>query len=76
MVHERSQVVEYRQQVSKILRLTEGRSGRDSKEDEKENKGNEIARFSGEDRAELRGWKVQLALKMAGKAKIYNTEQK
>jgi hypothetical protein len=32
--------------------------------------------LSGEDRKELRGWKVQLALAMGGKPRTFNTEQK
>ena len=43
----------------------EGRSERGNEDvEEKEDQGNKIARFSGEVRAELRGWKVQLALKL------------
>jgi chromosome segregation ATPase len=64
---------ENRQQVTQVLKLMEGRTGEREERDEKVN---EIASFSGEDRKELRGWKVQLALKIAGKPKVFNTEQK
>jgi len=35
-----------------------------------------MARFSGEDRKERQRWKMQLALKIAGKPKAFNMEQK
>jgi hypothetical protein len=72
----RKSAEEYREQVTRILRLTEGRTGGGGQHEEREEKGSEIARFSGENRQELRGWKVQLALKIAGKPKTYDTEQK
>src|SRR6202022_1065679 len=50
--------------------------GSNREEKEHEEKGNEINRFGGTNRKELRGWKVQLALKIAGKPITYNTEQK
>jgi hypothetical protein len=52
---------ENRVQVIQVLKLTEGRKS-EGEEKELEEKGNEIAQFSGTDRKELRGWKVQLAL--------------
>ena len=67
---------ENRQQVTRILKLTEGRRGEEREEREREEKVNDIASFSGEDRKELRGWKVQLALKIAGKPKAFSNEQK
>jgi hypothetical protein len=70
----RKSAEEYREQVTRILRLTEGRTGGGGHHEDKEEKGSEIARFSGEDRKELRGWKVQLALKIAGKPKMFDTE--
>jgi hypothetical protein len=66
---------EYREQVTCILRLTEGRTGSGGKLEDKEDKCSEIAPFSGEHRMELRGWKVQLALKIAGKPREFDTEQ-
>jgi hypothetical protein len=64
----------YQAQVTRILKLTEGRTGVEGY-GEKEEKGSEIACFSGENRQELRGWKVQLALKIAGKPRSFHTEQ-
>ena len=64
---------ENREQVIRILKLTEGRTG---EREDREEKVNEIASLSGENRKELRGWKVQLVLKMAGKPRAFNTEQK
>jgi hypothetical protein len=66
---------ENRVQVIQVLKLTEGRKS-EGEEKELEEKGNEIAQFSGTDRKELRGWKVQLALKIVGKPKTFNTEHK
>ena len=57
--------------------MTEGRTGRGNEEiEEKEDKGNDIDKFLGTDTSKLWGWKVQLALKLARKAKTYNTKQK
>jgi hypothetical protein len=67
---------EYREQVTRILRLTNGRTGGEGQQTEREERGEKIARFSGEDRKELRGWKVQLALHIAGKPRAFDTEQK
>jgi hypothetical protein len=67
---------EYQEQVTRILKLTEGRTGRGGNYEDREKKGNGIARLSGEDRKELRGWKVQLALKIAGKPRAFDSEQK
>jgi hypothetical protein len=67
---------EYREQVTRILKLTEGRTGGGGNHEEREEKGNKIAHFSGEDRKGLRGRKVQLALKIAGKPRSFNTKQK
>jgi hypothetical protein len=67
---------EYREQVTGILRPTEGRTGGGGNHEDKEEKGSEIACFSGEDRKEIRRWKVQLALKIAGKPRTFDTEQK
>jgi hypothetical protein len=50
---------EYWEQITRILRLTEGRTGSEEHQEETEEKGNEIARISGEDRKELRRRKVQ-----------------
>jgi hypothetical protein len=72
----RKSAEEYREQVTQILRLTEGRTGSGGHHEGKEEKGSKIACFSGEDRKELRGWKVQLALKIAGKPRTFETEQK
>jgi hypothetical protein len=72
----RKSAEEYWEQVTRILRLTEGRAGGGGNHEDKEEKGSEIARFSGEDRKELRGWKVQLALKIVGKPRSFDTEQK
>jgi hypothetical protein len=72
----RKSAEEYREQVTRILRLIEGRTGSGGQHEEREEKGSEIARFSGENRQEVRGWKVQLALKIAGKPKTYDPEQK
>jgi hypothetical protein len=72
----RKSAEEYREQVTRILKLTEGRTGGGGNHEEKEEKGSEIAHFLEEDRKELRGWKVQLALKIAGKPRTFNTEQK
>ena len=50
--------------MTRILRLTERRTGRGEEEmEEKVDKGNDIAWFSGENRMQLWGWKVQLVLK-------------
>jgi ribosomal protein S15P/S13E len=65
----------YRVQVTRILRLTEGMAGSSGHPEEREDKGSKIAHFSGEDRKELSGWKVQLALKIAGKPMMFDTEQ-
>jgi hypothetical protein len=67
---------EYREQVTRILRLTEGRTGGGGHNGDKEEQGSEIARFLEVDRKELRGCKVQLDLKIAGKPKTFDTEQK
>ena len=67
---------ENRESVIRILKLTEGSTGETGQREEREEKVNDIASFSGENRRELRGWKVQLALKIAGKPKAFNTEQK
>jgi hypothetical protein len=72
----RKSAKEYREQVTQILRLTEGRTGGGGHHEDQEEKGSAIARFSGEDRKELRGWKVQLALRIAGKPRTFDTEQK
>ena len=77
LVVERKLVIKYWKQVTQILRLTEGRTGTWVEEiKEKEDKGNDIARFLGANRAKLQGWKVQLALKLVGKGNTCNTEQK
>jgi hypothetical protein len=67
---------EYQEQVTRILRLTERRTHGGGHHEDKEQKGNSIARFLGEDRKELSGWKVQLALRIAGKPRTFDTEQK
>jgi hypothetical protein len=67
---------EYWEQVTRILRQTEGRTGYRGQHEDKEEKSSEIARFSGEDRKEFRGWKVQLALKIARKRRTFDTKQK
>jgi hypothetical protein len=67
---------EYRAQVSRILRLTEGRKGGEGQHTEREERGKKIARFSGADRSERREWKVQLALHIAGRPRAFDTEQK
>jgi chromosome segregation ATPase len=67
---------EYREQVNRILRLTERSSGGGGHQEEKEENSGNIVHFTGEDRKELRGWQVQLALRIAGKPKTFNTEQK
>jgi hypothetical protein len=72
----RKSAEEYREQVTRILRLTEGRTGSGGQHEDKEEIGSEIARFSGENRKELRGWKFQLALKIAGKPRTFDIEQK
>jgi uncharacterized protein YbaP (TraB family) len=46
---------EYREPVTRILKLMEGRTGGEGQHNEREEKGSEIARLSGEDRKELRG---------------------
>ena len=76
LVEERRMKEEYREQVSQVLKLVEHtREIREDDEvDEQEDKGSHIAKFSGVDRFELRGWKVQLTLRFAGKARTYNTE--
>jgi hypothetical protein len=66
---------EYWEQVTRILKLTDGRTGGEGHRKREEN-GSEIARFSGEDRKELRGWKVHLPLKITGKPRIFDTKQK
>jgi uncharacterized coiled-coil DUF342 family protein len=72
----RKSAEEYREQVTQILRLTAGRIGGGEHHEDKEKKGSEIAHFSGEHRKELKGWKVQLALRIAGKPRTFNTKQK
>jgi chromosome segregation ATPase len=67
---------EYREQVTQIPRQMEGRTGDQGHQKKKEEKCNKINRFSGEDRIEHRGWKVQFAQKMAGKPRTFATEQK
>jgi chromosome segregation ATPase len=67
---------EYREQVTQIHKLMEGRIGGGGNHEDKEEQGSKIARFSGEDRKDLRGWKVQLALKIAGKPRTFDTKQK
>jgi hypothetical protein len=67
---------EYWEQVIRILWLTEGRRGGEGHHEKREEKGNEIACFSGKDRKELRGWKVHLALKMTGNSRTFDTEHK
>jgi hypothetical protein len=62
--------------VTRILMLTNRRIGSEEQQEKREEKGNEIVHFSSEDRNELTRWKVQLALKMAGKPRTFNTEQK
>jgi hypothetical protein len=66
---------EYRAQVTRILKLSEGRTGGE-RYGERGEKGSKIVRFSGENRPELRGWKVQLALNIAGKPRSFDTEEK
>jgi len=66
---------EYRGQVTQILKLTEGSQTAAPEEREHDKRGNQIARFSAEDTKVLRGWKMQLALNIAGKPKAFNTEQ-
>ena len=54
LVAERKLVIEYQEQVTRILRLMERRSGGGNEEvEEKEDKGNHIARFSEADRSKL-----------------------
>jgi hypothetical protein len=72
----RTSAEEYRDEVNRILKLTEGRTGGGGNHDDKEEKGCEIPRFLGEDWKELRGWKVQLALKIAGRPRTFDNEQK
>jgi type IV secretory pathway VirB10-like protein len=68
---------EYRAQVTRNLKLTEGRTGGGGGHpEEREEKGSETDHFSGKDRKELRGWKVQLALNIARKPRTLDTEQK
>jgi hypothetical protein len=72
----RASANEYREQVTRIFKITEGRTGGGGDQAEREQKGSEIARFWGEARKELREWKVQLPLKIAGKPRTFDTEQK
>jgi hypothetical protein len=67
----------YQEQVTRMLKLTEGQTGYEGtwKERERNKKGIDIASFSGEDRKELSRWKVKLALKITGKPKMVNIEQ-
>jgi hypothetical protein len=51
----RKSAEEYREQVTRILRITEGRTGCGGQHEEREENGSEIARISGENRQELRG---------------------
>jgi chromosome segregation ATPase len=44
---------EYQEQVNRILRITEGSTDRGGHQEEREERGNMIPRFSGEDRKEL-----------------------
>jgi hypothetical protein len=46
---------EYREQVSRILRLSDRRTGGEGHHGEREENGSEIAHFLEEDRKELRG---------------------
>jgi hypothetical protein len=64
---------EYQAKVTQILRLTEGKTGGGGQPEEI---GSEIAHSSEVDRKELRGWQVQLALKIAWKPRTFNTKQK
>lgn len=66
---------ENREQITQILKLTEGRTS-GTEGDEMNEKVNEIASILDEDRKELQGWKVQLALKIAGRPKAFYTKQK
>jgi hypothetical protein len=70
----RASVNEYWTQETRILKLTEGRIGGGRDRAEWEKKGSEIARFSGKDRKELRECMVELALKIAGKPRTFDTE--
>jgi hypothetical protein len=65
---------EYREQVTRLSRLTEGRTGSEGHQKEREEIGNEIAHFPGENQKELWGWKVQLALTMARNPRTFKTE--
>ena len=70
LVEERKMVVEYWGQISRILKLTEVRRGNSDDEfEEKEDNGSDIAKFSGAARSKLQGWKDQLVLILARKAK-------
>jgi flagellar biosynthesis chaperone FliJ len=66
---------ENQKQVTHILQLTERRTG-GTGDSEKDEKVNDICSFSGEDRKELQGWKVQLALKIVGRPRVFDTKQK
>jgi hypothetical protein len=56
--------------------LIQGRPDGGEHQQQSEEKGNEMALSSGEDRKELKVWKVQLALKIAAKPRTVDTEQK